>query len=383
MDNHPLRPVLAVSYPQPFCDIFLLMKVCYFGIYDPSYARNRILIDGLRQNGVEVIECQSRARGFVKYLDLIRKHRKIESSYDAMVVGFPGYQAMILSWFLTKKPIVFDCFSSLYDSMVWDRKQISERSVGALYFWFLDWISMRLADRVLFDTEAHIDYASTAFGIRKEKFRRIWIGAQTDIFSPRFSAKQEVPGERSFLALFFGSCIPLQGIEYIVEAAKRLENESIHFAIIGNGQMKEKIVQFAEKLAIKNVIFFDVVSQRELPRKIAEADICLGIFGNTAKTQHVIPNKVYECLAMKKPVITADTPAARELLKDSDVFFVKTADSASLAEGILRLRNDRKAMETLAQNGYDTFIKNATPKILGMELKGIVEKLSRNMKHGT
>ena len=86
---------------------------------------------------------------------------------------------------------------------------------------------------------------------------------------------------------------------------------------------------------------------------------------------------------MKKPVITADTPAARELLKDSDVFFVKTADSASLAEGILRLRNDRKAMETLAQNGYDTFIKNATPKILGMELKGIVEKLSRNMKHGT
>ncbi|MBI1998718.1 MAG: glycosyltransferase [Parcubacteria group bacterium] len=347
------------------------MRICYFGIYDHLYARNRILIDGLRQNDVEVIECQSRAHGFVKYFDLVKKHQKIKDSYDVIVVGFPGYQAMILAWFLTKKPIIFDCFTSLYDSMVSDRREVGPRSIRAFYFWFLDGLSMWLADKVLFDTQAHIVYASATFGIKKEKFRRIWIGAQTDIFCPRGEQKKE----NKFSLLFFGTFIPLQGIEYIIGATKRLENEPIRFTIIGNGQMKKKIVYLSGKLNVKNITFIDAVPQKELPHRIAEADICLGIFGNTAKTQRVIPNKVYECLAMKKPVITADTPATRELLRDEDVFFVKAADSTSLALGILRLKNDSNAMESIAQNGYDTFIKNATPKILGRELKRIAEEI--------
>ncbi|MBI4065710.1 glycosyltransferase [Candidatus Kaiserbacteria bacterium] len=393
------------------------MKVCYFGIYDPLYARNRILIDGLRQNCIEIIKCDSRRRGILKYIDLAIKHWRIRKEYDAMIIGFPGYQAMIVARFLTRKPIIFDCFTSLHDSMVSDRSKVSPRSIKAIYFWFLDWLSMQIADVILFDTQAHIDYASATFGIKKRKFKRIWIGANTDIFSTHyfvgneesvvensaqglalrrsestgkgltlrqeFSTAAHSEESKDFSVLFFGTFIPLQGIEYIIEAAKRLENEAIHFAVIGNGQMKKKILWLAGALAVRNVLFIDFLSQEALVKKIAEADVCLGIFGNTLKTQRVIPNKVYECLAMKKPVITADTPAARELLSDRDVCFVKTADSASLAEGILRIKNDKNTMENIAQNGYDTFIKNATPNILGRELKGIVEELSYNMKHRT
>src|SRR3989338_3059068 len=150
------------------------MKVCYFGIYDPAYSRNRILMNGLIQNSVEIIECRSSAGGFLKYLDLAMKHWRIRKGYDVMVVGFPGYQAMILARLLTCKPIIFDCFASAYDSLVFDRKQVRNGSIRARYYWFLDWLSMRIADRVLFDTQAHIDYASKEFGISKTKFRRMW-----------------------------------------------------------------------------------------------------------------------------------------------------------------------------------------------------------------
>ena len=54
-----------------------------------------------------------------------------------MVVGFPGYQVMLLAKFLGKKPIIFDCYSSLYDSEVWDRKLVRPRTPKALYYWFL------------------------------------------------------------------------------------------------------------------------------------------------------------------------------------------------------------------------------------------------------
>ncbi len=72
---------------------------------------------------------------------------------------------------------------------------------------------------------------------------------------------------------------------------------------------------------------------------------------------------------MAKTVITADTPAIRELFDDQDMVLVKPADPESLAAGILKLKNDPSLREKLAQNGYAKFINQATPKVIGLELK--------------
>jgi len=252
--------------------------------------------------------------------------------------------------------------------MVHDRKQVFVWSARALYYWLLDWVSMHVADIVLFDTHAHCAYARQTFCIPMSKTRRIWVGANADIFFPRSRGESH----EIFTVLFFGTYIPLQGIEYIIDAARELRDEPIRFVIIGDGQERENIRIHAEKFCVENVLFIQKIPQEKLPWEIARADICLGIFGNTNKTGRVIPNKVYECLAMKKPVITADTSAARELLGSEDVLFVPVADGISLAEGILRLKNDSKKMDMLAQNGYNRYIKNATPVILGRELKKLL-----------
>lgn len=177
------------------------MVVCYFGIYKSEYSRNKILISGLRLNGVEVIECKTEKKGLVKYLDLIKKHWQIRDKYDIMIVGFPGHQSAILAKFLTKKPVIFDAFVSMYDSVVLDRKQVSQRSLRARYLWWLDKVSMSMADLVVFDTNEHIEYASNEFNIPKEKFQRIFIGADTDIFFPRDNKKNN---DNTFRVLFLG-----------------------------------------------------------------------------------------------------------------------------------------------------------------------------------
>ena len=348
------------------------MRVCYFGIYNPNYSRNKILISGLRVNGIDVIECRTDKRGILKYLDLIKKHWKIRDDYDVLAVGYPGFQSVILARFLTRKSIVFDAFLSMYDSMVLDRGQASENSFRARYYWWLDKISMSLADLVLLDTEAHIRFISKEFNIKKEKFRRIFIGASTEIFYPQ--DKNIIPDK--FQAVFFGTFIPLQGIEYIVRAAKILENDKdIIFNIIGSGQEKNKVLKLAESLEIKNVIFRDFLPSEKLREQVAGSQVCLGIFGDTAKTKRVIPNKVYECLAMKMPVITADTPAVRELFEDGELMFTKTADPESIVSAILYLKGQPNFAREISQKGYNKFTKEATPKVLGLRLKEIIESM--------
>lgn len=347
------------------------MKVCYFGTYNSKYSRNKILISGLQKNNVEVFECQTNKIGFLKYFDLIKKHRTLKGKYDVMVVGYPGFQSVLLAKLITSKPIVFDAFVSMYDSMVFDRAEVARYSIRALYLWLLDKISMTVADVVLFDTNEHIDFASKKFGINKNKFKRIFVGADTSIFYPREKEESEV-----FRVFNYGHYVPLQGMDCIVSSAKLLEKETdIVFDIVGGGKGKKDVLEMVKKDNIKNVNFFDNLSLEDLAQKMSTADICLGIFGKTDKAKRVIPNKVYEAIAECKPVITGDSRAVRELFGENEIFFTKMSSPESLAETILMVKSDKVQADVVAKNGYEKFQKNASVDILGGEFVGILKSL--------
>jgi glycosyltransferase involved in cell wall biosynthesis len=106
-----------------------------------------------------------------------------------------------------------------------------------------------------------------------------------------------------------------------------------------------------------------------LAETIRGADVCLGIFGETGKAARVVPNKVYEAMASARPVITGDSPAAREFLRDGvDCLLCRRGDPAALAEAILRLRGDRALSERLAAEGRRRFEAIAAPPVIGREL---------------
>jgi glycosyltransferase involved in cell wall biosynthesis len=343
------------------------MTICFFGRYNPNYSRNRVLLEGLKMNYVDIIECHSNKKGIKKYFDLIKKHKQIKNDYDVLFVAFPGWHAMILAKFLSRKPIIFDAFLSVYDSTVWDRKNTSRYSPKALYFWLLDWLSCKLADKVLLDTNEHIKYFIKEFRIKKEKFERVFVGSFAEIFS--FSRFKKT--DNKFRIIFYGFLIPLQGLKYILESAKKLEKyKDIQFDIVGT-----KIKKSYSNQNFSNINFIEDLNYEKLLEKINQSDVCLGIFGDTEKAQRVIPNKVYDCVSLKKPIITADTPAIRELFDISDLMLIERANSDALSDTILNLKNNPDLMEKLAQNGYDKFIKNANIDILGKQLKQIAESL--------
>ena len=289
-----------------------------------------------------------------------------------MIVGYPGHFFVPLAKLITRKKIIFDAFISLYNTRIFDRNYYSYfgiRGIMAYYLWIIDWLSCKLADKIILDTNEHINYFLKKFGINRNKFIRIFVGSDDDIIFPIENNEKN----NEFVVHFHGHFIPLQGIEYIIKAAKLLENDQIMFNIIGRGQTYKKSLALASELLVKNINFIAPVSYEDIGKYMSTADICLGIFGKTDKAQLVIPNKVYEALAAKRAVITGKSDAINEVLTNKEnVLLCEMGNEIDLAEKIIMLKNNREMKDRLAKNGYVFFKKNLTPKLVTKDLIKII-----------
>ena len=364
---------MAIRYVSTSLIDKIGMKICYFGIYSSNYTRNKVNINGLRENGVEVIECNVQTGGLKKYWDLFRKHWPLRNVYDIMIVGFNGHTIVPLAWLITRFPrkkLIFDAFISTYDSNIFDRKKYSRHSLMALKYWFIDWMSCNLADLVLMDADAHAEYISKTFHIPRRKVKGLFVGCTDDVMYPRPQHKTTT----DFIVHFHGTYIPAQGIPYIIHAAKLLDGKGVQFNIIGKLETYKESTDLARQLNIKNINFYNYMPYDKLAEQMAMADVCLGMFGATDKAMRTGAFKVVEGMAMKKPVITAETPAMREFLTDrKDVLFCKSADSQNLADKIIELKNNIDLRNAIAENGYKLYLERFTPKAIGRDLINLIK----------
>lgn len=351
------------------------LSVCYFGIFNTRAARNRILLKGLRENDIKVIECLSDGGGVFSMCSLVVRFFKIRKSVDIVLVGYPGHKSVFLAKLLTRKPVVFDAFFSLYDSAVHDRGNVRQGSMRARMLWLLDRLSCRFADLVLLDTETHIDYFVEEFGVRRDTFCAVPIGADDTLFYPGPERKKETD---TFVVEFHGAFIPLQGTEYIVEAAHKLRGENIQFVLVGDGQTEKRTHDLAKELAVDNIRFVGRVAQDEVLQHVRDADVVLGIFGNTPKAARVIPNKVYEGLASRVAVVTGDSPAIHELFHNREhLLLCGLANSDELARAIVELRDDTKLLNKLAESGYQRYLEIGTPQKVAAKLTECLLSIKR------
>lgn len=337
--------------------------------------RNRINQQALRENGIKIIECQNREPGLKKYFEQFKKYWPVRRKCDLIYVAFPGYVIMPWAWILakiTRKKIVLDAFMSVYDSMILDRQSYGKHSLAALKYWLLDWFSCRLADIILLDADEYIKYYVKTFKIKRAKFRRLLVGSDDKVLYPREQRKET----NNFLVHFHGTYLGLQGIPYMVKAAKILENEGVEFNIIGQMSTYGEALVLAKELGVKNINFIERVPYEKLGEYMSTADVCLGMFGATGKALRCSAFKVVEAIAVARPFITGDTPAMREFFYDREnCLFTKMMDAEDLAAKILELKNDSSLREKIAKNGYQTYLKYFTPKAIGAEFKKIFEEV--------
>lgn len=343
------------------------MKICWFGSYDAGYARNKILIDGLRANGVEIIECNANGRGLRTYLELLKKCRSIERDIDYIYCAFPIHFSIFITLF-SKKPVIADVLVSLYDSSITDRRLHNRFHPIALLLRCLDMIIVKLADIVIVDTEAHKQYFSQ--WCNESKIAIVPVGVHTGEFFPISSKGKE---QEHFVVQFHGSYIPLQGIEKIVAAASLLRNDhTVHFRLIGNGQEYARIHELVQQLKLPNITFLPWLSIPDLNIAINEADIVLGIFGDSAKVDRIIPNKLFQGLAAKKPVITKDTVTIRRYFSDQEICLTQNYPE-DIARTIKTLQENSVLREKIGAAGYHKVTAVYNHQLIARELLKVLQ----------
>lgn len=369
-------------------------RIVFWGTYDTGKPRNRILLTGLREQGFEVLEChyhlwdgiedksqvrswRHKARQALRWLgaypSLIWRYLRMPR-HDLVLVGYLGQlDVLVVHPFARLRgiPVVWDTFLSLHDTVVDDRALVGPRSPVAhlLYAW--EWLALRAADVLLVDTHAHGRFFTERFHLGQRRVARVLVGVEPRAFFPRSASERERrPGP--YRVLFYGQFIPLHGLETIARAARLCGDEDIRWEVIGDGQ---ETARFRALLAAEGPMGMDWtpwVPYAELIQRIHAVDLCLGIFGTSDKAARVIPNKVFQILAAGRALVTADTPAVRELLEPGPgIILVPPGDPVALAAAIRTMR-ERDPQAAEAQ--IASYRRRITPAAVVAELVPVLER---------
>lgn len=366
------------------------MRVLYFGTYDPAFARNALLLAGLRAAGCTVVECRvplwrdtadklqaARAGGrglagrvAAAWRALIAGHRRA-GDYDVLLVGYAGQLDVLLAHALAgqrRRPVVLDAFLALSET-VEDRGLARRGGPRWRAAHLLDRLAARRADRVLVDTRVHADWLARTVGLSPERFAVVPMGAWSRPPLP------PAPDDR-FEVVYVGGYIPLHGLEHVLDSARALtDRPDVHFTLVGDGQEYAAIRRLAERLGLSNLRFAREWLPEEalVARWLAPAQVCLGVFGASPKAARVVPAKVLLALARGRAVVTRDSPAAREqLCAEEHALLCPPANGEALAAALRRLHADPALRARLAAAGPPLIAARHSPAALGHTLAAIL-----------
>ena len=378
------------------------MNIAFWGVYESDYPRNKVFIDELQKKNTADVHIlhiplfeknRDKSGSYLSFSNLLITGIKLLFAYirlsvlyienrkkiDVWVCGYIGQSDVIVLGILKKlfadsTPILFNSLLSVYDTLVLDRDKFKENSIPGRILYHIDRIAFKYADKIIIDTRQHKKFIEEIFGVSEEKICVIPAVADSMFFD--YLAELPPAEKIPFKVQLVGKFIPLYGLEYIIDAAEILKGEDIIFEFIGGGQLEKWFQMEIRKRNLSNIDLKGWALYHELPKEMATAHLSLGIFDPGSKSQRVIPNKVFQSLAMGKIILTADSPAIREIPEcESILFLVPPGSGQAIAEKILAIRNNYAGLKKMSVKAAEYTKENFHPAKAGNEFFNILNEL--------
>ncbi len=155
--------------------------------------------------------------------------------------------------------------------------------------------------------------------------------------------------------LFYGGIIGhAQGLDIILNAAKILEDKpKIKFVMLGSGPEKERLLALKEEIKLNNLEFYDAVPKTKMQEIIMDMNATIVPLKKLDLFKGAIPSKIFENLALKKPIILGLEGEAKELFIDEGNcgLAFEPENKEDLVKQILTLYNNPELSKQLGENG--------------------------------
>ena len=332
-------------------------RIGYYFISDSDYPRNRRIREYLESlPDVEIVVHRRSTHRFrlVRLLTDVVTPFLTVGRYDAAFVAEYAINFALFHTVAGKMrgvPIIVDGFVSKVETLVEDWHRHRAKSPVGLLLRLVDWLAVVTSDLYLTDTELRARRVRQHYGTRY-RVLSLPVGAPS-------WAKPLTPTPRKDVlrVLFYGLYVPLHGVDTIIKAQRILEDTTpgrVALTLVGDGALRPATEELVDRLGLGMCCSFrEPVPETSLPSIIAEHDVVLGVFGDSAQAASVIPNKVWQGLACGRTVITRRSEALDEIadIAGDQLVMVSAADPGALADALRRTaqRNSSSATNIAAR----------------------------------
>ena len=302
----------------------------------------------------------ARAKAFLRYATK-SIHYAMHEDYDLifctttpLTSGIPG---LFAKWFRRKK-FVFEVRDFWPDST-----KTLFAAVGKKYPWYLDWGLSFLGNRCYRAADACIGLAPgicDAIKSHSQKGKRVELipnGCDLDLFSPEKRGKLELAGvnEGDTVAVFTGAHGVANGLGAVLDAAAVLKQKGrndIKMVFVGNGMMKQALVERAEKEGLDNCLFFKPVPKTELTKIVCSADIGMQILTNATFFYYgTSPNKFFDFISSGLPVINNYPGWIADMINENKCgVAVEPLNAEAFADGLIYLTDHPEERKQMGAN---------------------------------
>jgi glycosyltransferase involved in cell wall biosynthesis len=218
----------------------------------------------------------------------------------------------------------------------------------------LEAFSYRKADVIVSVTDAFKPHIEARGG--DGKVAVIKNGADLSLFSaaPReLSLARDLGLEGKFVAAYVGTHGMAHGLDVVLDAAQKLiDQPSIVFLLIGEGAEKQRLKARRDALGLRNVVMLDQQPKEMMPRIWSISDVSLVLLRKNDLFTTVIPSKIFESMAMAKPIVLGVEGESRDIVGGAGAGIgIEPENADELASAISTLASDHALYRRMARNG--------------------------------
>jgi len=235
---------------------------------------------------------------------------------------------------------------------IWFKWNYKDYLIFTLYYILFKTIASKC--KVICISKIVAQHVINTLGVKKENVYVVYNGVpDIELNKNKSEIRQLVNIEPyKYVILFVGRLEKQKSVHTLLIAAAELKNKipNLKVIILGDGTLKEHLIQLSKKLEIENIIEFRGVSQNpELYFAASNVFILPSVFEGLGIV-------ILEAFRASIPVIASDLEGPRELIKNGfNGWLFPAGDHKKLSSLILKMAEEPELSAKVGKNGFESF----------------------------